>query len=143
MTTHPKLSAIKQRLAAATKPLGHVCYDYPLDAHGIDRACPEDDHVTKFGASEEFRVHAPEDLRCLIEALECAMSALEYFVDGETKDGFGSGYACTFCDMGGAGYSSKGDGHHDDVRDVCPVSEAQQALASVARILGDDGGEKK
>lgn len=52
--------------------------------------------------------------------------ALEYLVFNEAKNG--SGKACTFCDMGGSGYSSLGDGHHDDTRHVCPVFVAEQAL---------------
>jgi hypothetical protein len=59
--------------------------------------------------------------------LQKIREALEYFVQGEPKDG--SQGACTYCDMGGAGYSSRGDGHHDDMRDVCPVIRVQQALA--------------
>jgi hypothetical protein len=65
------------------------------------------------------------------------VEALEFIVKGEPTNG-DSG-ACTFCDMGGAGYSSKGDRHHDDVRDFCPVVKAEAALReyqSVKESLG-------
>ncbi len=52
---------------------------------------------------------------------------LKYIVSKEPIDG-SKEYACTYCDMGGAGYSSKGDGHHDDVTDLCPVLKAQKAI---------------
>lgn len=54
--------------------------------------------------------------------------ALRYVVEGEPPNDGSARTACTFCDMGGAGYSSRGDRHHDDVRDVCPVHVAEQAL---------------
>ncbi len=62
--------------------------------------------------------------RAYLELLE----VVEFLVNGEPKNG-DQGKACTFCDMGGAGYSSKGDGHHDDIRDVCPVFMAEQVLS--------------
>lgn len=61
--------------------------------------------------------------------------ALEFLTKNEPENG-GPG-ACTFCDMGGAGYSSKGDRHHDDVRHVCPVVKAEDALARFKRNLGE------
>ena len=61
------------------------------------------------------------------EQIEKLVAALEFIVDREPKDG-DKLKACTFCDMGGAGYSSKGDGHHDDVKHICPVFKAQKAL---------------
>jgi hypothetical protein len=44
------------------------------------------------------------------------------------------GFACWGCDMGGAGYSSQGEGHHDD---NCPVLLARKALAALAARLGE------
>lgn len=40
--------------------------------------------------------------------------------------------ACMFCDMGGAGYSSKGDGHHDD---KCIWNQSREFLKTL------EGGE--
>lgn len=61
--------------------------------------------------------------------LGTAREALEYTkksgpTDGETG-------ACVWCDMGGSGYSSKGDGHHDDIRRSCPIVKASQALTAL------------
>jgi hypothetical protein len=50
--------------------------------------------------------------------------------EGETP----TGTACAFCDMGYAGYSSRGDGHHDD---ACAVKDAQKALSPQPK--GDAG----
>lgn len=36
------------------------------------------------------------------------------------------GIACAFCDMGGAGYASRGDGFHDD---ACAIKDAQILLS--------------
>lgn len=55
------------------------------------------------------------------------IDALEFLSNGEPENGDKA--ACTFCDMGGSGYSSQGDGHHDDVKHICPVYRARQALA--------------
>lgn len=47
------------------------------------------------------------------------LEILREFMD-RMKDSFPSdesGYACMFCDMGGAGYSCRGEGFHDD---KCP-----------------------
>ena len=76
-----------------------------------------------------IRQQAVEHSKSLQSKLDVAVKALEYLVKNEAQDG--SGYACTFCDMGGAGYSSKGDGHHDDTRGVCPVAKAREALATL------------
>ncbi len=43
--------------------------------------------------------------------------------------------ACWFCDMGGAGYSSKGDGFHDD---ICVVKDAQTILRPAQQREGDE-----
>lgn len=53
-------------------------------------------------------------------------SALEFLIDHNPHDGEQG--ACFYCDMGGSGYSTKGDGNHDDVRYVCPVVVALKAL---------------
>ncbi len=55
-------------------------------------------------------------------------AALQFLIDHSPHDGESG--MCLYCDMGGAGYSSKGDGHHDDKepRDVCPVVVAIKAL---------------
>jgi hypothetical protein len=55
-----------------------------------------------------------------------------------------SEYACWFCDMGGAGYSSKGDGYHDDTGskgDYCAVLAAQETLAKHAALIAGLRGE--
>lgn len=44
---------------------------------------------------------------------------------GEKEDGI----ACGFCDMGGAGYATRGDGFHDD---ECATKDAQLILAKLA-----------
>ena len=54
--------------------------------------------------------------------------ALEFLVKHSPHDGEES--VCIYCDMGGAGYSSNGDNHHDDIRDVCPVVVANKALSA-------------
>ena len=54
--------------------------------------------------------------------------AIKYFLKNEPVDGEPG--SCTWCDMGGAGYSSKGDGHHDDVMYLCPVIVARNALTN-------------
>lgn len=59
--------------------------------------------------------------------MEKMAEALVYVIGRNPKDG--EAKACLFCDMGGAGYSTKGDNHHDDVRDVCPILKAEHALA--------------
>lgn len=41
------------------------------------------------------------------------------------------GAACGFCDMGYAGYSSRGDGFHDD---ECAVKDAQEFLERAGYI---------
>lgn len=38
--------------------------------------------------------------------------------------------ACAFCDMGGSGYASRGDGFHDD---NCAVKDAQLMLREMER----------
>jgi hypothetical protein len=70
-------------------------------------------------------------LREKVAALEALIKekdeALGYVVGISPSDG--EPYACVWCDMGGAGYSTKGDGHHDDIRHICPVLKAQNAAA--------------
>lgn len=46
------------------------------------------------------------------------------------------GIACAFCDMGGAGYASRGDGFHDD---DCAVKDAQLHLAAFDRATQGGG----
>lgn len=55
----------------------------------------------------------------LREAQEIVRQISAYGPDYKIKT---PGYACSLCDMGGAGHSSKGDGFHDD---YCPVQAAQ------------------
>lgn len=43
--------------------------------------------------------------------------------------------ACWFCDMGGAGYSTQGDGFHDDRPDKCVTLAAQLVLAQLDDLL--------
>lgn len=43
------------------------------------------------------------------------------------------GIACAFCDMGEAGYATRGNGFHDD---DCGVAESQKALALMDEIEG-------
>ncbi len=42
-----------------------------------------------------------------------------------------AGTACAFCDMGGAGYATRGDGFHDD---ECAVKDAQVYLARTEKV---------
>jgi hypothetical protein len=70
----------------------------------------------------------------LIESLYIATAALEHVTKNEPEPG-GKG-ACTFCDMGGSGYSSKGLRHHDDTIHICPVYKSEEALAEIASKLG-------
>lgn len=58
------------------------------------------------------------------------VGVFEYIISKSPKDGERS--ACIFCDMGGSGYSSKGDNHHDDIRDICPINQAEQALTNIS-----------
>lgn len=53
-------------------------------------------------------------------------AALQFLIDRCPHDGEQG--ACLYCDMGGSGYSSKGDGNHDDGRYMCPVVVALKAL---------------
>lgn len=73
----------------------------------------------------------------LKDAIECMSGEIRNFVGREAQDGSNS--ACTYCDMGGSGRSSKGDGHHDDVRDTCPVVLLGTALAKADDILEGKG----
>lgn len=64
----------------------------------------------------------------LATRLQAATEALKFLINVSPHDGDNS--ACLYCDMGGAGYSSKGENHHDDKppRDICPVVVAMRAL---------------
>ena len=67
-----------------------------------------------------------------MQLLDLALAALEAREVMERtakygpKQGVMADGACAFCDMGGAGYSSRGDGFHDD---DCGVMKAQAWLA--------------
>lgn len=48
-------------------------------------------------------------------------------------------FACIGCDMGAAGWSSKGEGHHDDIEpDVCFLLDVKKALAAERRRVLED-----
>jgi len=90
----------------------------------------------RFGKdSDNERVYAFEDgfnayhelMQVEREKVDELVKVLEFLVKHEAKDG--EEYACTFCDMGGSGYSSRGGNHHDDIKHVCPVFKAREALA--------------
>lgn len=83
----------------------------------------------------EFAAHARTDLPLVVKALQKAVEILERTarhgpLQGEKQDG-----ACGFCDMGGAGYASRGDGFHDD---ECATKDAQIFLAEIQTLLGDE-----
>ena len=63
--------------------------------------------------------------RMAIAALD-AREVMERTAKYGPKQGVIADGACAFCDMGGAGYSSRGDGFHDD---DCGVMKAQAWLA--------------
>ncbi len=69
-----------------------------------------------------------EELKALRTECVRMAEALSALIREEPKDG--ESYACTWCDMGGSGYSSKGDGHHDDIKHECAVWRTEQALAA-------------
>lgn len=131
MTTHPKLSAIKQRLAAATKSpwqltsgnrifgAGDIIEPYDCDWENDKKTnliVETDSGVyPPNDADAQLIANAPNDLHLLIEALECAMTAIDT-----------AGCEC------GYDYAGKIEGD-------CFVCMAKSA---VARILGDDGDSK-
>lgn len=65
---------------------------------------------------------------------EKLVEAFQKLVDSNPLDGV-PGFACIHCDMGGAGYSSKGPDHHDD---SCPV---RHGIEAISQYLGEQ--EKK
>lgn len=87
--------------------------------YDIEQIDPAYIHVIEYSAYDKLRAD-----------LEVAKAALRFVVSREPANGV-QGFACTYCDMGGAGYSSRGDGHHDDLLDICPVVKAQEALAKL------------
>lgn len=80
----------------------------------------------------KFIVRAVNNSERTDKIIQILSEALNYLIDGEPDNN--SGFACSFCDMGGSGYSSMGDGHHDDTRHICAVYKAQQALSHANEI---------
>lgn len=71
----------------------------------------------------------PKTGKELLDTLDEAESIISRIADygppqGEKQDGI----ACSFCDMGAAGYSSRGDGFHDD---QCAIKDAQILLKKI------------
>lgn len=85
-----------------------------MDLAGItERANPYDKDVQYLIAMAKW---AEEARKALVRCAEMGPPS------GEKHDGI----ACAFCDMGGAGYASRGDGYHDD---ECGTALAQECLA--------------
>jgi hypothetical protein len=70
-----------------------------------------------------------EEAKARIAELE---AALRYVVEHEPHEGEPA--ACTWCDMGGSGRATKGDGHHDDIRHLCPVARASEVLTRTPAV---------
>lgn len=68
--------------------------------------------------------HTPGDTEAIARSILARVA--EY---GPPQGELQASTACAFCDMGGAGYSSRGDGYHDD---NCAVKDAQLFLAALA-----------
>jgi hypothetical protein len=71
-----------------------------------------------------------EKIKELIEQSGKMKKALKFLIEHSPHDGENS--ACMYCDMGGSGYSSKGDNNHDDIKHVCPVVVAKEALEGLS-----------
>jgi len=67
-------------------------------------------------------------------SLKIAEKSLRFLIEAEPHEP-DTEYSCMYCDMGDAGYSSKGDGYHDDKANCCcPVSNAMTALKNIQKL---------
>ncbi len=76
----------------------------------------------------QARVPSDEPLPDTTELLDILRRIAKY---GPPQGEKHAGTACAFCDMGGAGYATRGDGFHDD---ECAVKDAQVYLVRTEKV---------
>lgn len=83
----------------------------------------------KHQSASAWKNVAMDTARELAETIAEVRSILERIAGyGPPQGEKPAGTACAFCDMGGAGYSSRGDGFRDD---ACAVKDAQLFIAKL------------
>lgn len=98
------------------------------DRYQTTAGLPQLKHDLRFCAASR------ENVPRLARALKLAVQSLEY-VNRNFKNPMPE-YACMDCDMGGSGYSTKGDGWHDDkAPHTCVHVEVYKALAAIEKEL--------
>lgn len=127
---------------------GSVIRESIAEIKRLEAECAElKEHLSDWSKS---RVEAAEyqiideqktEITQLREQLRIAKDALGFIVEHEAKDG--SNRACTFCDMGEAGLSTKGPNHHDDWKHICPVYKASEALKQLSATSAADNERVK
>lgn len=123
-----KVAALEAELEEKCEALRDALKSNQEYARVIDMLKNQDTLDTKNGVPFDAADEASYQIK--IAELEERLAEAERILKAVSKYGPQQGTisqsACAFCDMGGAGYASRGDGFHDD---SCAVKDAQVFLA--------------